>query len=191
MQRRHLLRTGLGSLAALAIVGPSRLVLAQSCGVLTEPNIEGPFYRPNAPERARLTEEWLRQVTIRGTVTDSRCRPLADTTIEVWQADAEGDYDLDGDRFRGVLRTDAAGRYQLVTREPGRYLNGGRYRPAHIHVKVHANDRPVLTTQLFFPNDPENDGDPWFRSSLVLTDLPMGPPGCHPRPRQMAFDFVV
>ncbi len=191
MQRRHLLRAGLGSLAAIAFAGPSRLALAQACGARTEPNIEGPFYLPNAPERSVLSEHWTHRISITGTVRDTACRPLANTAIEVWQADAEGDYDLTGDRFRGVLRTDAAGRYELVTIEPGRYLNGATYRPAHIHVKVHATGRPVLTTQLYFPRDPENDSDPWFRDSLLLRELPLRPAGCHPQPRELAFDFTV
>lgn len=191
MQRRSLLRAGLGSLAGLALVGPSRLVLGQECSALTEANIEGPFYRPNAPERTVLSETFLGRVSVRGTVRDTRCRPLPNTAIEVWQADANGDYDLNGDRFRGVLRTDARGAFALETIEPGRYLNGSAYRPAHIHVKVHASGRPVLTTQLYFPGDPENDTDPWFRDALVLRALPQGPQGCHPQPREMSFDFVV
>ncbi len=185
MHRRHFLGASLGSLAFTAVAGPARLVLAQACGERTEPNIEGPFYRPGAPLRSELGDRALLQIS--GTVRDTRCRPCADAVIEVWQADEHGDYDLRGDRFRGQLRTNAAGQYHLFTSHPGRYLNGGAYRPAHIHVKVHANGRPPLTTQLYFPGDPHNDRDPWFRERLLLD---FRPPGCGPY-SHASFDFVV
>ena len=51
---------------------------------------------------------------------------------------------------------------------PGRYLNGARYRPAHIHVKVRAPGFPVLTTQLYFPGDPHDEGDPFIVESLIM-----------------------
>ena len=191
MHRRHLLRTGLGSLA-IAALSPSALVFGQAaCPARTEPNIEGPFYVPGAPERSALHDTWQHQIALSGRVRDIHCRPMADAVLEVWQANEQGEYDLDGFDYRGVLRTQADGSFHLYTVIPGRYLNGSTYRPAHIHVKVHANGRPPLTTQLYFPGDPENDTDPWFRSSLLVTAHPPGPQGCHPQPRRMSFDFVV
>jgi protocatechuate 3,4-dioxygenase beta subunit len=193
MQRRHLLRAGLGSLAGLALVGPSRLVLAQACTATpTETNIEGPFYRSRAPYRSRLVGDMDNaSLVISGTVTDSACRPQRGTTIELWQADEHGEYDLEGDRYRGIVRCDANGMFQIETIVPGRYLNGGVYRPAHLHAKVHANGRPVLTTQLYFPGDPQNDSDPWFRPSLLLASGPS--PCCYApsQPHRMTFQFVV
>lgn len=192
MHRRHLLRTGLASLATVALAGPARLVLAQSCPAPTEPNIEGPFYRPGAPRRSRLVDGLAHAgLVVNGRVTDASCRPLAGTVLEVWQADEHGEYDLAGDRFRGVLRADEQGFFHLETIVPGRYLNGGTYRPAHLHVKVHANGRPTLTTQLYFPGDPENDRDPWFRSSLLLSPGPS--PCCYVphAPQRMSFQFVL
>jgi protocatechuate 3,4-dioxygenase beta subunit len=50
---------------------------------------------------------------------------------------------------------------------PGLY--SGRTR--HIHVKVQAPDRPVLTTQLYFPDEPANSGDGIFQPELLLTDV--------------------
>lgn len=185
MHRRHFLGASLGSLA-LSVVGPARLVLAQPCPARTEANIEGPFYRPNAPMRDGLADS--PHLFVSGTVRDPSCRPLADTVLEVWQADADGEYDLRGDRFRGTMRTDASGRFVLSTIRPGRYLNGATYRPPHLHVKVHANGRPPLTTQLYFPGAPENERDPWFRDSLLLT---LQPHGCHPGPTRARFDFIV
>jgi protocatechuate 3,4-dioxygenase beta subunit len=61
-----------------------------------------------------------------------------------------------------VLATD--GRFRLETIVPGLYP--GRTR--HIHVKVQAPDRPVLTTQLYFPGEPANASDGIFREELLL-----------------------
>ena len=185
MDRRRFLGASLGSLALTSIAGPARLVLAQTCAERTAPNIEGPFYRPGAPLRSALDDRAGLQIA--GAVRDTSCRPMRDAVMEVWQADASGEYDLAGDRFRGQLRTDANGRFFIQTIQPGRYLNGGTYRPAHIHVKVHANGRPPLTTQLYFPGDPYNERDPWFDARLLLS-LP--PPGCGPI-QHASFDFVV
>ena len=59
-------------------------------------------------------------------------------------------------------------RYRLSTIVPGRYLNGPQYRPAHVHVKVRARGFAELTTQLYFPDDPYNDVDPFIHRSLVM-----------------------
>ncbi|MCZ7685070.1 MAG: hypothetical protein M5U28_42390 [Sandaracinaceae bacterium] len=184
MNRRHFVSASLGALAAAA-VSPTRLLAQERCGPLTEPNVEGPFYRRDAPFRAAIGSG----LSISGVVRDSRCRPMRDAVMEIWQASPEGEYDLSGDGFRARLRTNAQGAYELLTSFPGHYRNGGTYRPAHIHVKVHANGRPPLTTQLYFPRDPHNDRDPWFRSSLVVGLGP--PPCCHPSTRHARFDFVV
>jgi len=106
MHRRHLLRTGLGSLA-LATLSPATLVFGQAaCPARTEPNIEGPFYLPGAPERSALHDRWQHQIALSGRVRDIHCRPMADAVLEVWQANEQGEYDLDGFDYRGVLRTD-------------------------------------------------------------------------------------
>ena len=184
MNRRRFLGASLGSIA-FAATGASRLVLAQ-CPPRTPSDIEGPFYLAGAPERQRLVHD--PRLFIHGTVRDTRCRPMRDAVMEIWQADEHGEYDVTGPRMRGVLRTDERGAFALETVFPGRYLNGPTYRPRHIHVKVHANGRPSLTTQLYFPRDPFNERDPWMRDALLLR---FRPPGCGPRPPRASFDFVV
>ena len=130
------------------------------------------------PQRAALVHRWVQR----------RSTPWS----VVWHALEGLDYDLNGDVFRGRLRTDAAGAYRIETTTPGRYLNGGVYRPAHIHVKVHANGRPSLTTQLYFPGDPYADADPWFRESLVIRYAPFGCSYPIPNaPQRASFDFIV
>ena len=74
----------------------------------------------------------------------------------------------DGLELRGRVRADDDGRYHFETVRPGHYLNGDRYRPAHIHVKIGAAGHRPLTTQLYFPDDPHNAGDPFLVPSLIM-----------------------
>jgi protocatechuate 3,4-dioxygenase beta subunit len=155
----------------------------------TEPNTEGPFYKEGAPSRMVLIDEDTpgTRVTITGRVLDAAgCAPLAGATLDVWQADDTGAYDDAGYKLRGVLQTDADGSYEIVTIVPGHYLNGDRYRPAHIHVKASAPGHELLTTQLYFAGDPYNEGDPFIRDSLIMapTENPDGSLAA-------IFDFVI
>jgi protocatechuate 3,4-dioxygenase beta subunit len=149
-----------------------------SC-IETHANIEGPYYRAGAPERASLLDPGVTGVPIdiEGRVTGLECgRGLGGVELDVWHATHDGHYDNDGtmhlgrERFllRGRLRTDAEGRYRVSTIVPGRYLNGPQYRPAHVHVKVRARGFTELTTQLYFPDDPYNEVDPFIHRSLVM-----------------------
>jgi protocatechuate 3,4-dioxygenase beta subunit len=137
----------------------------------TEANIEGPFYKEGAPSRMVLVDADTpgTRITVSGRVLAADgCTPLAGATLDVWQADASGAYDNDGFRLRGVLETAGDGSYEIVTIVPGHYLNGDRYRPAHIHVKASAPGHQLLTTQLYFADDPYNEGDPYIRDSLIM-----------------------
>jgi protocatechuate 3,4-dioxygenase beta subunit len=71
---------------------------------------------------------------------------------------------LIGFRLRGHQFTDADGRYTLQTIVPGLYP--GRTR--HIHVKAQAPNQSILTTQLYFPNEPRNATDGIFSSELLM-----------------------
>lgn len=153
----------------------------------TAKNIEGPFYKKGAPHRSVLVDpkDAGERLLLTGTLRSTRCEPIAGATIDVWQANAAGAYDLEGFRFRGALTTDAKGRWELRSIVPGRYLNGDRYRPAHIHIKIRARGFALLTTQLYFAGDPYNDGDPFIDPSLVMQhtiadDI-----------RRARFDFVI
>jgi protocatechuate 3,4-dioxygenase beta subunit len=84
--------------------------------------------------------------------------------IDFWQADDRGNYDNDGYRLRGHQFTDGQGRYELTTVVPGVYP--GRTR--HIHVKVQAPDGPVLTTQLYFPGEAQNESDGIFQEECLI-----------------------
>lgn len=156
--------------------------------VPTEANIEGPFFKPGAPERSVLAEPGVRgtPLTVMGSVLGLGCGAAPGALMEIWQADHDGAYDNEGFTHRGQLRTDERGHYRFDTIMPGRYLNGRQYRPAHIHVKVHVPGADVLTTQLYFAGDPYNDIDPWLRPSLVMRPQPRDGGGLG-----AGFDFVV
>jgi protocatechuate 3,4-dioxygenase beta subunit len=132
----------------------------------TPAQTEGPYFTPDSPERRSLLEAGLPgdRLTVAGTVLATDCRPLRRALLDFWQADAAGRYDNQGYRLRGHQFTDAAGSFRLETVMPGLYP--GRTR--HIHVKVQAPDRPVLTTQLYFPGEAANSSDGIFREELLL-----------------------
>ena len=111
---------------------------------------EGPYYKPDTPERKSLVEPGMpgTKLTLTGYVLDTNCQPVANAWMDFWQADASGAYDNQGYTLRGHQFTDENGRYQLDTVVPGLYPG----RTEHIHVKIQVPDGPVFTTQLFFPN---------------------------------------
>lgn len=140
----------------------------QTCGELTATNIEGPFFTANSPERNDIRAGLPGpRLELTGTVFDSNCRPIPGALVDFWQADADGGYDTVGDIFRGHQLTSDGGTYSLSSIIPGRYLNGSQYRPSHIHVKVTAGQR-TLTTQLYFPDDPYNEIDPFIDFGLIV-----------------------
>ncbi|HEU5098062.1 MAG TPA: hypothetical protein VFU22_03385 [Roseiflexaceae bacterium] len=132
----------------------------------TPAQTEGPYYTPNTPERASLIEPGVTgtRLVVAGYVLTTDCKPVERALLDFWHADDSGAYDNSGYRLRGHQFTDAQGRFALETIMPGLYT--GRTR--HIHVKVQAPNQPVLTTQLYFPDEPSNDRDSIFNSALVM-----------------------
>lgn len=137
----------------------------------TESNIEGPFFKRGAPSRRNFAPPGTQgtALSIVGRVLNAACQPIPAARLEFWHADHLGAYDNTGFKFRGTLATDPTGRYQLDTIVPGRYQSGATYRPAHIHVKLAARGYAPITTQLYFPDDPYNDSDPWIHAALIMT----------------------
>lgn len=126
---------------------------------------EGPFFKPRSPERADLREAGAgKTVELTGLVLTRGCRPLAGALVDLWHADVSGDYDNTGFRYRGHQRTDASGRYRFRTIRPPAYQG----RTAHYHVKVQAPGSRLLTTQLYFPDEPGNRRDRMFRRELLM-----------------------
>jgi protocatechuate 3,4-dioxygenase beta subunit len=103
---------------------------------------------------------------VTGFVVDTSCAPLAGAKVDVWQADANGEYDNSGGyRLRGYVLTDADGRYAFRTVVPGEYPG----RTEHIHVKITPAGGETLTSQLYFPGSTANEGDNIFSPDLLLS----------------------
>jgi protocatechuate 3,4-dioxygenase beta subunit len=146
----------------------SGAALSPSCtspAVLTPAQTEGPYYKPNSPERVSLIESGMggTKLIVTGYVLTIDCRPVAKAMLDFWQADDQGAYDNAGYRLRGHLFTDETGRFTLETILPGEYPG----RTEHIHVKVQAPNGPILTTQLYFPGVAANDRDSIFDPALL------------------------
>lgn len=126
----------------------------------------GPFFKPSSPQRTSLLEPGMvgTRIVVEGTVMSTDCKPIPRALVDFWQADARGEYDNAGFRLRGHQLTDDAGHYRLETVVPGVYP--GRTR--HFHVNVKAPGRPLLTTQLYFPDEAQNQRDGIFEPELVM-----------------------
>jgi len=133
----------------------------------TPAQTEGPYFTPRSPRQAMLREPGMAGTPLRvgGLVLTRDCRPVANALVDLWQADAAGQYDNDGFRLRGHQMTDAAGRWQFATVRPGLYP--GRTR--HLHVKLQPPGGAILTTQLYFPGEPGNARDGIFDRRLLMT----------------------
>jgi len=173
ISRRELLAAGV----ALPFSG---IACAQlTCGERTAPQTEGPFFKPKSPERQILVERdsGKERILLTGMVLSRSCKPVPKALLDFWQADDAGEYDNRGFRYRGHQFSDAEGRFRLETILPAVYP--GRTR--HIHVKVQAPGRSVLTTQIYFPGEPANRRDSLFRDELAMRKVA----------GEGRFDFVI
>ena len=118
------------------------------------------------------------RIVVTGRVLDENGDPVANTLVEVWQANAGGRYIHKQDQhdapldpnFLGSGRclTDAEGRYKFYTIKPGAYPWGNHanaWRPNHIHFSLFGGSiASRLVTQMYFPGDPLLDLDPIYQS---------------------------
>lgn len=150
-----------GSVSTLACSGGS------TSASITPELTEGPYYKSGSPEQANLYQEGMTGVklVVTGYVYDTNCQPVANAWLDFWQADANGNYDNSGYTLRGHQYTDENGRYELTTVVPGLYPG----RTEHIHFKLQAPNRQILTSQLFFPGVTQNDADGIYNANLLLS----------------------
>lgn len=176
-------------MASVVIWATLAMLIASGCSVLetvfdpssaantTVPNcaptpsdMEGPYYLPDAPFTNQIAPEGLagQRLIISGTVYASDCAtPLAGAVVDVWQADANGEYDFSNQYIlRGRVMTDENGRYEFETVMPGIY----EPRPPHIHFKVSHGDAAPLTTQLYF----EGHNNRGVQPTLIIRAMPDG-----------------
>lgn len=179
----------------------------------TKTSLLGPFYRqdsPVLPLGESIVESPRQQVLLYGRVTDTHGNPLPHASVEVWQTDEDGAYDLQRDDtsgmdMRGRFQADAQGNYYFRTVVPLGYmipLDGPvgalvlaqkrhGYRPAHIHFLIGAAGHRELVTALYLTGDSHLESDTVFgvTDSLVVSlreDDPEAPMGGFPSIR---FDF--
>jgi protocatechuate 3,4-dioxygenase beta subunit len=157
---------GLGEAVAQNLPGTLPATPACDSDARTPSQTEGPYFTPRSPERADLREPGLagQPVMLTGFVLTRGCKPVARAVVDLWHADDTGEYDNKGFRLRGHVYTDAAGRYAFRTIKPAFYP--GRTR--HYHVKVQGGASRVLTTQLYFPDEPANARDGLYRRELLM-----------------------
>lgn len=172
--RRYVLSAASGLAAAFLL--PRR---GRSATTLTPTprQTEGPFYPVATPADAdndlvkvagHDAEARGTLLQLRGRVLDVDGRPIAGSTVEIWQCDHQGHYLHPRDRgprdpdFQGYGRmsADAHGGYFFRTIKPVPYPG----RTPHIHVAVVAPNRPKLITQMYVAGDPQNARDDIYRN---------------------------
>ncbi|MEV6833984.1 dioxygenase [Streptomyces sp. NPDC051133] len=163
-------------------------------GRFTESTVEGPFHLVDSPPRAlgdSIDEagQGGEPCLVTGRVMDADGHPVAGARVDVWQADADGFYDVQRpgevpDRnLRGLFTADDDGRFRFRTIVPncypiptdgpvGRLLRAtGRHanRAAHLHIEVSAPGIRTLTTHLFVDGSRYLDSDAVFgvKESLI------------------------
>ena len=162
----------------------------------TKTSLLGPFYRQGSPEMELgdcIVQNPRHQVVIYGKVTDIDGKGIPNASVEIWQTDEDGAYDLqkqDGAEvptmdMRGHFRADANGNYYLRTVLPRGYMipmdgpvgamvraqKRHGYRPSHIHFLIGAPGYRELVTALYAHGDDHIDSDTVFgvTDSLVVT----------------------
>ena len=187
-RRRFLLNTGMlaagSELSCADVVLSQELAPTPSCHDDNEPTVretEGPFFKPRSPERSDLRQPGAggSPFELSGFVLTRSCRPLSGAVVDLWHADDKGEYDNVGFRYRGHVITTPDGTFRFRTIVPALYT--GRTR--HYHVKVLAPGSRLLTTQLYFPNEPANLRDGLFQRELLMRVADAGDAG--------RFDFIL
>lgn len=187
-QELILLSDTLGLSAVVDVINHS------SGGEASEPDVLGPFYIPNSPQRdygASMVEfeDGGEKAIVTGRVLSTDGELIVGALLDVWQTAANGFYAVQqpdvqpSGNLRGIYRTDAQGRFKIETVRPvpyqipgdgpvGQMLTAtGRHfwRCAHIHFKVSAPGFVHLISQLFDAESKYMDSDAVFsvKGSLI------------------------
>ncbi|HWB26930.1 MAG TPA: hypothetical protein VG738_15710 [Chitinophagaceae bacterium] len=156
--------TGLSFISAFFVSARNKegkTVLTDCGDPITPPVPEGPFYKDEKLNRAAITEHKKgAAMEYQFKVEDKHCKPVEGAVVDIWQCDADGIYSdfkqentVNETWLRGYQVTDKYGKCSFTSIFPGWY--DGRI--THLHAKVHINGAVVLTTNLFFPKDIENE----------------------------------
>jgi len=160
VSRRDLL--GILATGILLLARPVR-ALAETCRQLLATDA-GPFYPIEPiPYAENLVTGAMPNGTIlylSGRLIDESCRPVAGADVEIWQCDAGGQYKhpmapktkpLESSfLYFAKARSAADGAFKFRTLRPVPYTAFGIKRAPHVHIRVKAAGRPVVTTELYF-----------------------------------------
>jgi hydroxyquinol 1,2-dioxygenase len=184
--------------------------------VHTDSSLLGPFYRQNSPKfelgesigKARKGQE----IVLHGRVIDAKGRGIPHASIQVWQTDEAGDYDMQkADAaemdLRGTLEANSEGRYYFRSVVPagysipmdgpvGQLIRGQKrhgLRPSHVHYLIGAPGYKELVTALYVHGDPHIDSDTVFgvTDSLVVKVSAPDPSSPIPDLPGIKYDFTL
>ena len=156
---------------------PIKQALAQLHAPVYGTDQLGPLDHDLTKNAIRNGEPLGERIIVTGRVQDEDGRPVRNTLVEVWQANAAGRYVHKADQhnapldpnFLGAGRcmTDSEGRYTFMTIKPGAYPWGNHpnaWRPNHIHFSLFGDYfASRLVTQMYFPGDPLFAYDPMYQ----------------------------
>ncbi|MGA9842647.1 MAG: hypothetical protein WBQ25_10060 [Nitrososphaeraceae archaeon] len=143
------------------------------CNV-TESTSQGPEHKVGPPFRQGQDFAKVipgQRLIVTGKVLNANtCKGVQGAVLDIWQSNSTGDYDYKGYNLRGKIVTDRDGNYVLYTVYPARIDAGeaGITRPSHIHVIVGVPSQPLITTQVYFENQPKDSA---LKDSLIA--IPM------------------
>jgi hydroxyquinol 1,2-dioxygenase len=182
---------------------------------VTEATVMGPFFRegaPSLPLGSDISDGVAGEPALyMGRITDPEGKPIANAILDVWSSDGAGQYDVQmpgaGEmKARARFTSDGEGRYRFWSIRPSHYpiptdgpvgamlTRMGRhpFRPAHMHMVVHAKGFVPLTTHVFASDSLYLDSDAVFgvRKSLVGNFEARGP-GTAPDGRAMSSRYYT
>lgn len=156
---------------------PMKHTLSESTGPVYGQDSVGQFDNDLTKNGIQNGEPLGERIVVSGKILDIDGRPIKNTLVEIWQANAAGRYihkvdqhnaPLDPNFFGGGrCVTDENGRYTFMTIKPGAYPWGNHpnaWRPNHIHFSLFgSNITNRLVTQMYFPGDPLLQYDPIYQ----------------------------
>ena len=181
----------------------------------TENTILGPFYVENPPHRQNgddiCRDGKGKPLIVRGRVRDTDGKSIAGATVDAWQTNDDGFYDVQQKgvqpdmNLRGIFTTDADGCYSFRSVEPRYYpiqfdgpvgkllgaMHRGPNRAAHIHFIVKAEEHETVITHVFPPDCPYLEIDAVFgvKESLIGDFRQTGSEADHER--ALDWDFTL
>jgi len=177
------------------VLGLSMMVVAlnhKTQAGATEATVLGPFFAHGAKEfgyGADLREGATMKgedVWVSGRVLSVDGKPISNAALDIWQAKADGIYDLQTEgefELRGRVKANAKGEFAFASYKPNFYsipidgpvgdmvraTTNNHMRPAHMHAIVSAPGYQQVITHVFVEGDPHLDGDAVYavKNSLI------------------------